>query len=106
MLDTIQTSDTIQVSRTELFNLYCNLEFSLADFRARATAASHYGDKSSYITARRDFNDTIRLLETPLFNDWHYLRSKDLREDFPAWHEPVIRFIDGSTIDDTVDVPF
>lgn len=109
----IKMLDTIQVSRNELFNLHCNIKFSLSDFRARAETAIKYGDRYSYWTAQRDYEDTIRLLESPVFDDWKDLTERYVAREFPKWKNLVtncddveVVFSDGSTVNETCNVPF
>ena len=103
--------NTVEVSREALFSLRCNLQFALTDIRARAQTAREYGDKFSYWTAEEDYKDTIRLLSSPVFSIW----GNEDYQQLPTWTDyittcndeaGVVVFSDGSTIDDTVDVPF
>ena len=102
--------DTLTVSRDALFTLRCNLEFSLTDFRNTAQTTIQYGDKFTYWSAQEGYEDTIRMLNSPVFDTW----NKDSYAPFPKWTDcmtnvddtAVVLFSDGSTIDDTADVPF
>ena len=104
--------DTIQVSHEQLFYLFCQLDFSLVDFRARAQTAMQYGDKFAYWAAKEDYDSTLKMLTSPVFSMWNTHVNKEI---FPTWADymtncddtgTMVVFSDGSTIDDTVDVPF
>lgn len=110
--------DTLTVSRDALFSLRCNLEYNLNDLRRTAQVAIQYQDHFTYWTAQEGYEDTLRMLNSPVFDTW----NKDSYAPFPTWTEymlncdddgkiigddgEVIVFTDGSTIDDTADVPF
>lgn len=109
--------DNVEVSRNDLFSVCINLQFMAKDLITRAKVAIEYNDYVSYSWAREEFESVRNLINSPVFSDWRFARETASAQ-FPRYsvsewinngmkYEPkCVTFSDGSTIADTVDVPF
>lgn len=112
----------VRVESTELFRVAFSLTETLRDLATKARNAIMFGDYCSYLSIREQYEDIRNIINTPIFMDWSFVEEAVTRK-FPTWtewskdaecltmaqqteDEPVVVFSDGSTIDDTVDVPF